>query len=368
MKVIDYICGNGIRNETEEWDDGNNDNKDGCNSECKLETGYIWKWGSYNQHDIWTENCGDGIKFNSKTIYWDDGNKDSGDGCNSSWTIETGWSWTGGTTNKADIWAEIWGDGKRFNSNTTYWDDGNKDSGDGCNSSWTIETGWSWTGGTTNKADIWAEIWGDGKRFNSNTTYWDDGNKDSGDGCNSSWTIETGWSWTGGTTNKADIWAEIWGDGKRFNSNTTYWDDGNKDSGDGCNSSWTIETGWSWTGGTTNKADIWAEIWGDGKRFNSNTTYWDDGNKDSGDGCNSSWTIETGWSWNGGSDSSDDSWTEICGDGKRFNSNFTYWDDQNLNNGDGWSSTCNVDNGYICTGGSSTSKDIWNIFKITKSV
>ena len=37
---------------------------------------------------------------------------------------------------------------------------------------------------------------------------------------------------------------------------------------------------------------IWPEIWGDGKRFNSISTYWDDGNTANGDGfrrhpCNS---------------------------------------------------------------------------------
>ena len=29
------------------------------------------------------------------------------------------------------------------------------------------------------------------------------------------------------------IWTEIWGDGKRFNTISTYWDDGNKINGDG---------------------------------------------------------------------------------------------------------------------------------------
>ena len=30
---------------------------------------------------------------------------------------------------------------------------------------------------------------------------------------------------------------------------------------------------------------IWKEIWGDGKRYNSNSSYWDDGNTANGDGC-----------------------------------------------------------------------------------
>ena len=149
-----------------------------------------------------------------------------------------------------DIWTEIWGDGIRFNSFSTYWDDANKINGDGWNSSCSVETGWKWTGGDSTTKDKWDEIWGDGIRFNSNSTYWDDGNKNNGDGCNSSWSIEVGWSCLGGTTSNKDICTEIWGDGIRFNSTESYCDDGNKISGDGWSSLWSIETGYKWTGGS----------------------------------------------------------------------------------------------------------------------
>ena len=36
-------------------------------------------------------------------------------------------------------------------------------------------------------------------------------------------------------------------------------------------------------------------FWGDGKRLG--TESWDDGNSSSGDGCSSSWTIESGYTW-----------------------------------------------------------------------
>ena len=29
---------------------------------------------------------------------------------NCSWAIESGWTWTGGSTTTKDTWAEIWGD------------------------------------------------------------------------------------------------------------------------------------------------------------------------------------------------------------------------------------------------------------------
>lgn len=41
--------------------------------------------------------------------------------------------------------------------------------------------------------------------------------------------------------------------------------------------------------------------------------------------------------------------TEKCGDGKDFGLNEC--EDGNLYNGDGCSSTCKVEEGYICTGG-----------------
>ena len=55
-------------------------------------------------------------------------------------------------------------------------------------------------------------------------------------------------------------------------------------------------------------------IWGDGLKISPEQ--WDDNNTDNGDGCSSGWNIESGWSWLGGSSSSKDTWTEICGDGK----------------------------------------------------
>ena len=100
-----------------------------------------------------------------------------------------------------------------------------------------------------------------------------------------------------------------------------------------------------------------ATVWGDGKRTGVET--WDDGNVNSGDGWSSTWTVETGFTWTGGSSTTNDNWTEICGDGIRLNTNSTYWDDGNTKNGDGCSSTCNIESGYACKGGSATSKDIW---------
>ena len=52
----------------------------------------------------------------------------------------------------------------------------------------------------------------------------------------------------------------------------------------------------------------------------------------------------------------------ICGDGLRTGTEA--WDDGNKNNGDGWSSTCSVENGFSWSGGNFTSKDKWTITSI----
>ena len=152
----------------------------------------------------------------------------------------------------------VWGDQLRTGTETC--DDGNTASGDGCSSTWTVESGYACMGGSSTSKDTWIEIWGDGIRFNSILIYWDDGNTASGDGCSSTWTVESGYTWIGGTSTTKDIWTEICGDGIRFNKISTYWDDGNIVSGDGCNSTWTLESDYKWSGGSTTSKDIWSKI------------------------------------------------------------------------------------------------------------
>ena len=205
-------------------------------------------------------------------------------------------------------------------------------------------------------------ICGDGLR--TGTEAWDDGNKNNGDGWSSIWSTEFGWTWSGGSHLNKDICNEICGDGIRFNTITSYWDDGNKNNGDGWSSIWNTESGWTWSGGLQSNKDTCNEICGDGIRFNTISTYWDDGNKNSGDGWNLVWSTESGWIWSGGSQSNKDICKEICGDGIRFNTISTYWDDGNKNNEDGWSSTCSVENGFSWSGGNSTSKDKWTLTSI----
>jgi large repetitive protein len=353
------VWGDSKRVGSEGWDDGGTVTGDGWNSNWFVETGWTWTGGSLTTADTCSEIWGDGKRFNSVATYCDDGNNILGDGCDTNWAVEGGWTCSGGASTAVDSWTEVWGDGKRFNSVSTYWDDGGTIAGDGWDNNWFVETGWTWTGGSATTSDTCTEICGDGKRFNSVATYWDDGDTISGDGWTNGWTIEAGWSWSGGTTTTPDSWSEICGDGIRFNFLASYCDDGGTSTGDGWDNNCAVETGWIWSGGSTSVADTCFEICGDGIRFNSLSSYWDDGNTISGDGCDNGWAIETGWLWSGGTTSAADSCTEIWGDGIRFNTLTTYWDDGNTNDNDGWNNLWAIELGWECTGGTATTQDAW---------
>ena len=86
------------------------------------------------------------------------------------YSIESGWTWSGGSQTSKDTCLEIWGDGIRFNINSTYWDDGDNKNGDGCSSTCSIESGWICSGGSNTIRDLWKEIWGDGIKFNTIST------------------------------------------------------------------------------------------------------------------------------------------------------------------------------------------------------
>jgi cysteine-rich repeat protein len=88
-------------------------------------------------------------------------------------------------------------------------------------------------------------------------------------------------------------------------------------------------------------------ICGDGFRRHSSIEECDDGNMEDGDGCSSSCKIEKGWLCDGGSWNSADSCIfPVCGDMKREGPEDC--DDGNLEAGDGCSPTCETEEGYWC--------------------
>ena len=151
---------------------------DGCSSDCKIETGFIW----FYHPSVWSI-WGDGEVKGGET--WDDGNTVNNDGWSSQCQIETGYTWSGSPSN----WS-IWGDLKV--GGTEEWDDGNLINGDGWSSLCKEENTPTPTSSSISSAKSTSSsitsVWGNGKVENNEEC--DDGNLESGDGCNEIWKVE----------------------------------------------------------------------------------------------------------------------------------------------------------------------------------
>ncbi len=208
-------CGDGIFGESEQCDDGNNLDGDGCSSVCLIETGSV---------------CGNLLTEEGEEC--DDGNTESGDGC----------------TNVCDL--EFCGDGLVNNFNPEIpveeCDDGNNLDGDGCDASCKLEEEEPFCGdGILDLED--GEQCDDGNLLNNDgcnefcqnepsgpvcgnhvlegAEECDDGNVLDGDGCSSVCEIEE--------------FEPICGNG--VVEEGEFCDDGNLFSGDGCDSLCSIE-------------------------------------------------------------------------------------------------------------------------------
>lgn len=95
MGALDYtagsspVCGNGVIESGESYDDGNTTNGDGVSSTCTLETG----WTCSGTPSSCTPICGDGLIKGPEGC--DDGGTSNGNGCSSTCTVESGYSCSG---------------------------------------------------------------------------------------------------------------------------------------------------------------------------------------------------------------------------------------------------------------------------------
>ena len=195
---------------------------------------------------------------------------------------------------------------------------------------------------------------------------------------------QTGYSYSSGACNP------ICGDGLRIG--TEKCDNGsNSGTGGWASDCTSVTAGWVCSGGSSSSADTctqcsagyyqndatnpttWVTHCSDSKRVGSEK--WDDGNTTPNDGCSSDCTsIDSGWVCSGGSSSSADTCTQcgagyyqndainpttcvtLWGDNKRVGTE--KWDDGNTNNSDGWKSDwTSIESSWVCSGGSSSSKD-----------
>ncbi|CAI2385601.1 unnamed protein product [Moneuplotes crassus] len=323
-----------------------------------------------------------------------------------------------------DACAEVCGDGKEIGNEKC--DDNNTVGGDGCSADCsTVETGWVCSGGSSTTKDTCTQctsgfyqdnptnpencvsICGDG--FEVDAEKCDDNNIVSGDGCAADCSgVEAGWVCSGGSPTAKDTCTQCTagfyqndasnpetcvaqcGDGLEVG--TEKCDDNNTIDGDGCSADCsTVEAGWVCSGGSSTTKDVCTQCaagfyqdnptnpencvsrCGDGLEVG--TEKCDDNNTISGDGCAADCSgVETGWVCSGGSSVSKDICTQCaagfyqddptnpencisrCGDGLEVGTEKC--DDNNIMSGDGCAHDCStVEAGWVCSGGSSTSKD-----------
>jgi cysteine-rich repeat protein len=130
----------------EPCDDGNNDDDDGCASDCEIEDGYTCNGAP----SMCAPVCGDGMVVGTEQC--DDSNLESGDGCSETCTIELGYDCTGNPS----TCETVCGDGYVLDGEGC--DDENLDDDDGCSSECAVEEGWNCSG----EPSMCAPICGDG--------------------------------------------------------------------------------------------------------------------------------------------------------------------------------------------------------------
>ena len=190
----------------------------------------------------------------------------------------------------------------------------------------------------------------------------DDENTADNDGCSSTCSIEIGYACVVSAICSASTCSEVCGDGKRVGDEAC--DDGNTISSDGCSSVCAVETacGYSCNGGSPTQQDTCETSCGDSMWANPEGC--DDGNVEDGDGCSSSCEVEVEWVCSNSecneSTCSAETGEELCGDGKQLGSEVgtsNFCDDAGTIPGDGCSATCTVECGYQCNGGDAETAD-----------
>jgi cysteine-rich repeat protein len=313
--VVDIIqWGNGSiswleRNYQQEYcDDGNDEAGDGC-FECQIEAGFVCRVGT----SCYRPSCGDGKRdtgggeggANGFEEECDDGNVTPGDGCSPRCQTEYG----------------PCGDGKTEGGEAC--DDGNTTPLDGCSEICTVEPGWDCSFATCYQLGC-----GNG-HFDGSAEECDDGNMNSGDGCDSACHVEAGFvcesrvgpchplrcgdgfvnfqapamishdvvqsgAGEGGVPGAGDGGAGGVG-GSESSSGPLppeQCDDGNNQSGDGCDARCQTEYGWDCHTGDCVRRPKCSLV-------DFSPPHCDDGNEVSGDGCSADCILEPGYvcSW-----------------------------------------------------------------------
>jgi fibro-slime domain-containing protein len=285
-------CGDGeINQDTEECDDGNSLPGDGCSGICQVEPYY--KCPTPGMPCELTIACGDGVVDPGE--FCDDGNTEDGDGCSADCEMQDP-NYVCPDPGKPCQLLYDCGDG-RVNG-TEQCDDGNKKSGDGCSSKCKKEDGYVCT--RPGMPCVLDQYCGDGIVQASLGEDCDDGNKDSGDGCSSICKVDPYFECDNSMPSKCTS-TIVCGDGVRDPGEVC--DDGNTMDGDGCSADCKTQDA-SYICPTPGQLCTRLYQCGDGRLNGSELTSMDssgnpngcdDGNTMDGDGCSSTCTVETGY-------------------------------------------------------------------------
>ena len=183
---------------------------------------------------------------------------------------------------------------------------------------------------------------------------WDDGNNNNLDGWTDLCVIENGWNWVNNAGLTSTTCTPIWGD--QFNVLGEVCDDGIKNDNRGCLSDWSgVMNGWYCSGGDHTKPDICNEQCNDG--YITSGEQWEDGNINNLDGWSSSWQIEVGWTCTNNAGLPSSVWKSIWGDGLIVGPETC---DDGLDDTEGCNSNCNGEiNGWYCTLTGNNPDSVW---------
>lgn len=139
-------CGDAVRDEIEQCDDGNVASGDGCSATCSIEDGFLCGGNIGDLSYCSDSGCGDGVVAVRERC--DDGNVTGGDGCSAICTVEAGWSCSAVPSGGSGALmisvcerSEDCGDYQRRDGEQC--DDGNTSSGDGCSTDCLLEEGFT---------------------------------------------------------------------------------------------------------------------------------------------------------------------------------------------------------------------------------
>ena len=374
-----YSCGDGVRQQGEACDDGNQVAGDGCGyvadanltNDCFVEANYTC-FGALTQRSA-CNDCGNGELEGLEVCDNDQGGTCSGlpsqvcttdaecagvgfcqgvadDGCAATCaSVETDFRCVdvAGTNTCFEC-----GDGHLDAATGEVCDDGDNDGGDGCNASCFEENGWSCVENGSGDF-VGCSRCGDGI-VQLPIEGCDDRNGVTGDGCNACAVESTEWTCTYNITTFAHLGCADCGDGI-VRSGIETCDDANEATGDGCNGTCQLEdasqTDWTCTYSTALMRTVCNRC-GDGV-IQGPTEVCDDGDESGTDGCSATckrlepgYTCATGPT-NGMGQHDASNPTTVCYQcGNGIIEAGQTCDDGDAFGGDGCSSTCQLEPGY----------------------